>query len=157
MAGRAHEEEHGDGKDHVGARGEPAPRPRGGRGRIGRLARGHIDGILDDDLVLGPDHEPHVGPHDGAEKTAHEDDQGLRVGEAALAQPVVQEIDPAAQEREHGAPAEPPEGAGQQLLLRAAAHGRFRLGEEGHLDEIEVIEEADPGDAREEVDPPQQE
>src|SRR6267142_426246 len=153
MAGRAHEEEHGNGESDIGAGGEPAARARGGRGGIGGLARRDIDGVLDDDLVLGPDHEPDIRPHDGAENAAHQDDPGLGIREAALAEPVVQEVDPAAQEGEHGGPAEPPEGAGQQLLLRAAAHGGFRLSEEGHLDEIEVIEQADPGDAREEVDP----
>jgi hypothetical protein len=66
-------------------------------------------------------------------------------------------IPPARQEGDHGAPPEPPHDAGQELLLGAAAHGGFGLGEEGDLREIEVVEEADPGNAGQEVNPPQQE
>jgi len=47
--------------------------------------------------------------------------------------------------------------APQQLLLDAAAHRRVGLGEKRSLGEIEVVEKADPGDAGQEVDPPQQE
>ena len=66
-------------------------------------------------------------------------------------------VEPAGDERDHRAPPEPPHGTGEELLLGTAAHGGFRLGEERRLDEIEVVEQTDPGHTREEVDPPQQE
>ena len=73
------------------------------------------------------------------------------------AHPVVQEVEPAREERDHRAPAEPPERARQELLLGPDPYRRLRLGEERDLHEIEVVEKTDPGDAREEVNPSQQE
>src|SRR4029077_910735 len=102
-------------------------------------------------------HEPDIGPHDAPDDAAEQDDPGLRIGEAPLADPPEQQIKQARQERDHGPPPEPPHGAGEELLLGTAAYGGFRLGEERRLDEIEVVEQTDPGHTREEVDPPQQE
>ena len=61
------------------------------------------------------------------------------------------------EEGEHRAPAEPPERPGHELLDRAASHRGLGLGEERGLDEVEVVEQADPGDPGQEVNPPQEE
>jgi len=56
----------------------------------------------------------------------------------------------------HGSPAKPPEGAGDELLDGAAPDGGLGLGEKRRLDEVEIVEEPDPDHTREEVNPTQE-
>src|SRR5438128_3591454 len=51
---------------------------------------------------------------------------------------------------------EPPERPRQQFLHDAALGSRIGLFHERNLDDVEVVEEPDPGDARKEVNPPHQ-
>ena len=53
-----------------------------------------------------------------------------------------------------GRPAEPPERPRRQLVDRVVAGRRLHLREGGHLHEVEVVEEPDPGDAHDHVEPP---
>ena len=64
---------------------------------------------------------------------------------------------PACQEGEHGAPSEPP----QSVRDQASGHGAFGAAaqlasEKGRLDEVEVVEDPDPGDPGKNVEPAQQ-
>src|SRR4029453_2927481 len=123
----------------VGGGGGAPPGTGGGGGGVGGLARRGIERVLDDDLLLGVDHEPDIGPHDAPDDAAEKDDPRLRITEAPLADPPVPQIRPARQETEPGGPSKPPHGAGEKLLLSTAACGGFRLGEDRRPDEIEVI------------------
>ena len=57
-------------------------------------------------------------------------------------------------QRGDGRPAEPPEGTRRQLVDGVVAGRRLHLREGGHLHEVEVVEEPDPGDAHDHVEPP---
>src|SRR5262249_58635225 len=131
-------------------------RAGGVRGGVRGSPGAGVARLRDDDLLMGPDHNPLMAPHPGAEGAAQgrAPARGPRKDPALMRPP--QQIDPPREERDHGAPAEPPEGARDELLDRARANGGFGLGEEGNLHEVEVVEDADPRDARQEVNPPQQ-
>ena len=71
---------------------------------------------------------------------------------------LVQEIQPARDERHHRAPAEPPERpADEPTGDHAGPHRRLGSREERDLHEVEVVQHPDPGDAGEKVKPAQQE
>jgi hypothetical protein len=128
----------------------PARAPRGAA--LGHLGRGR-----DDDLLRRPDHEPHVEPHQRAEHATEEDLPAVRGGEEATHAPVlrehhVQHVEPARDERDHGAPPEPPQRAVDEAAGdHPGPDRRLGLGEERCLHEVEVVQHADPGDAGEKM------
>src|SRR6266540_36546 len=154
VARRAHEEQHREGEHDVRAGGEkrPAPRGRGLRVRLPALGRG--DGGGDDDLLVGPDHEPHVQKHHRAECAAGHDREPPRIAPADAPQRHDRD---ARQEGDQRGPAEPPQRPGHELLSRDALGRGVGLGEKRALHEVEIVEETDPGDAGEEMHPAEQE
>src|SRR5207249_9393541 len=54
---------------------------------------------------------------------------------------------------QHGAPAEPPQRAGDELAHGLGPWGGLERGERRRLDEVEVVEEPDPRDAGQVVAP----
>src|SRR6185436_14043090 len=62
----------------------------------------------------------------------------------------------AGEEGEERAPTEPPQGARDELLRGLALGGRVRFGKEWTLHEVEVVEQPDPRDAGEEMQPAEQ-
>src|SRR5260370_255742 len=143
-----------------------APRPRGGAGP--RARRGGLGDRLaplrglrrrgDDDLLRGPDDEPHIVPHDASEHSAEEDLPAVRGREkltdaAVLAHPV-EDDEPARDEGQHRAPAEPPERAADEAADdHARPDGPLGRREERRLDERAGVEQPDPGDDGEEMKP----
>jgi hypothetical protein len=127
--------------------------------RVGLAAAG--DGVRrgDHHLLRRPDHEPDVVPHQCTQQAAGQDARHVAAGQRhALVAELGQQDQPAGQEGEHRAPAEPPEGARHQPAHHRAARRAAELGaEEGRLHEVEVVEDADPGDAGHEMQPAEQE
>jgi hypothetical protein len=68
-----------------------------------------------------------------------------------------QVVGKAEEHRPDRAPAEPPERLGHQVRHDFPRARRVELLHEVDVHEIEVVEEADPGDAREEMTPPEKE
>src|SRR5213078_4771874 len=124
----------------------------GRRGICLATARGG-DGVGDHNSLIRPDHAPDVGEHHRAERRTGED--GETPGIAPAGAPQSQD-DHTGQEREGRAPTEPPQRARHELLRRAALGRGVRLRHERPLNEVEVVEETDPGDAGEEMNPAEQ-
>src|SRR3989442_1601877 len=141
----------------------PRGRAPGGRLGNGLASLRHLGGRGDDDLLRRPDDEPDVGPHEAAEHAADEDrpavghrEKWLEAAEAVERDE--QDVEPAGDEGEHRAPAEPPQRAPDQAPHdHAGANRGLGRREERRLYEVEVVEHPDPRDAGEEVKPPQQE
>src|SRR5581483_3821746 len=95
-----------------------------------------------------------VGPHDEGEEDAGADAEpgpGLHV--VALEVLLETEDHEAGEHGEHGAPPEPPQGPPEQLAPQFDAGPGLELRQRRRLHEVEVVEQADPGDACEVVTP----
>src|SRR5690606_38006715 len=79
--------------------------------------------------------------------------------ERVVEKPEVEEVARARKPRDDGAPAEPQERTRRDLLADTGATAPALIGgrrrERGDLNEVEIIEQADPGDARDDVNPDQ--
>ena len=130
-----------------------------GRVRIRLPAGGDRLGGSDDALLDRPDDEPDVVPHERAEQAAREDQRHVAAAERHLVVAELGEDDePAGQEGDHRAPAEPPHDVRQDAARHGAAGLAAELGrEEGNLHQVQVVEQADPGDPRQEVEPAENE
>src|SRR3989449_7466434 len=140
--------------------GEARPLTPGRGGGIRLAALRDLRGRGDDDLLGGPDDEPDVEPREAADDAADEDRPAVRgleeSEEAELADPV-EDVEPTRDEGEHRAPPEPPEGAADEAAGdHARANRGVRRRKERSLDEVEVVQHTDPGDAGEEMKPAQQ-
>ena len=154
-----HAHEHGDRQQRVGAR-----REEGDLACLGDLI---VAGFHDAQnlFLVGPDEYPYVEQHDRTEPGADADDHGLRVEylathaqrERGREHLEMSEIRRAREPRHGRTPAEPPEGAWRDVLGDAGAAGATlvagRIGQGWHLHKIEVIEQADPGNTGQHVDP----
>ena len=161
-----HEEQHREREDEVLARCEQCTTTRAGCGRIGVLATENIHGVGKNDTLVLPDDHPHVGRHQDAEHHADADRHVVADAEERRTGHEVLEVvldetrdEETRDESGDGRPAEPPQGAARNLVdgdvagLALVAEGRER----GHLYEVEVIEEADPADAGDDVQPTERE
>ena len=162
MTGRAHEEEHRDREERVRPRGEAGPLTAGGGLRDRLAALGDLGGGGNHDLLRRPDDEPDVEPHEAAKHAAEEDLPTVRAREelahaAVSVKHHVKDVQPARDEGEHRAPPEPPERPPDEAPgEHARPDRRLSRREEWSLDEVEVVQQADPGDASEEMKPAQQ-
>ena len=148
-----HEEQHRDGHEGVGPRG-PSGLLRGGRCvGVGLAAPGDGLGVADHDLLVAPDHAPHVEEHRDAEEHAGHDRRALEALQVVgvLLAGVDADEDDAEGEREQRRVPEPPQGPERELAQRLGASAVAQLGVGRHLHHVEEVQEADPGDAGEDV------
>src|SRR5450759_579659 len=112
----------------------------------------------DASVLQGPagDRHPQEGRHDEPRHgPGHEEDDDLARDLFRAEQDHV--IEETEEEGVHGAPAEPPQCLRHQVRHNLSLARRVELLHEVDVDEIEEVKESDPGDARQEMTPPEKE
>src|SRR6266446_2476459 len=157
MARGSHEKQHWKREERIGPRCQSSASSGWCGFRIRLSAGRRRNGRCDYDLLIRPDHKPHVQEHDGADRTASQNRNpvGALKKFTALLRPLHQHVKPSDYDRSHCAPSKPPERTRHQFLDRAASNRRLSFGEERSLDEIEIVKQPDPCDSEQEVKPPQ--
>src|SRR6185437_555414 len=103
----------------------------------------------DDLLLIGPNNRMDVDHHDDTEQTA--DRQGVSACASAHVQLDVEQN--ACQHRHGGSMTEPVQRGGHELWNDNVFRWAIQAFEEGRIDQVEEVEQPDPGDAGQEVDP----